>query len=341
MESLALYYPVDHQKHYLYAHPERPERVEVIKEGLEEIGLWEKALHLDPFDLDHTFLKSVHDEEYLQILERASKKEQMLDQDTYTTQASWSLALNAAGGGAAITSAVWDRKAQTGFSLTRPPGHHATMNRGMGFCLINNIAVAAEYLVQYKKASKIAIIDLDLHHGNGTQDIFWNRSDICYISIHQAPFYPGTGALLDIGGKRGAGATMNLPIPGFSGDLAYLTLVNEIVIPYLDQQKPEIILISFGFDTHWRDPLGNMLVSGNGIFHIMNEIRSWTELNCSGKLAVLLEGGYDLEAGRNCGQAVGAALVNQSWSDPLGPALEEEENGWRDTLSRAKEIWNF
>jgi acetoin utilization deacetylase AcuC-like enzyme len=292
-------------------------------------------------DLDRTILDAVHDKGYLEILEVASRKEQMLDPDTYTTRASWELALNAAGGAAAVADQVWSRKVNTGFALTRPPGHHATATRGMGFCLINNVAVAAEYLIREKGAKQIAILDIDLHHGNGTQDIFWERPDVSYLSIHQAPFYPGTGALYEVGSGAGEGTTLNLPIPSFSGDEAYLTLTNEIIIPYLDDQDPEILLISFGFDTHWRDPLGSMQVSGNCIYQIMIDLINWAEEKCLGKMAVFLEGGYDLEAGRVCGQAVGAALAGLTWEDPLGVSPQGERDSWKETLAAASDLLGY
>ncbi len=341
MNSMALYYPDGHQKHYLYAHPESPERVEVIKKGLMEIGLWDKSPKVNPYELDKTFLEGVHDLEYLDILERASKHAKMLDPDTYTTLQSWQLALNAAGGGIAIADLVWDRKAGSGFALTRPPGHHATRNRGMGFCLINNIAVAAAYLLQEKRASKIAILDLDIHHGNGTQDIFWEDPAVSYVSIHQAPFYPGTGALYETGSGAGEGTTLNLPIPRFSGDTAYTTLIREIILPYLEEQKVDMMLISFGYDTHWKDPLGSMQVSAGCIFEIMSSLKKWTKEFCSGRLAVFLEGGYDLEAGLFCGQAVGAALNDKKWKDSLGPSPVAEKNDWLETLSEARKLLNY
>ncbi|MCD6426320.1 MAG: histone deacetylase [Anaerolineales bacterium] len=341
MDSMALYYPDGHQKHYLYAHPESPERVEVIKKGLIEIGLWENCPQVSPLELDLNLLESVHDREYLKILERASRQAKMLDPDTFTTPESWQLALNAAGGGVQIADLVWERKAGTGFALTRPPGHHATRNRGMGFCLINNIAVAAEYLLQVKGAERIAILDLDLHHGNGTQDIFWDRPDVCYISIHQAPFYPGTGALYETGSGPGEGTTLNLPIPRLSGDIAYMTLISDIVLPYLEDQKVDMLLISFGFDTHWKDPLGSMQVSAGCIYEIMKDLKNWVEDNCSGRLAIFLEGGYDLEAGRACGQAVGAALCNKEWEDSLGISPTGETDDWRETLSEAHNLFEY
>jgi acetoin utilization deacetylase AcuC-like enzyme len=341
MQPIALFYPEDHQKHQLRGHPERPERVEAIKKGLQEVGLWDSVPKLQPHKLSDKVLTAVHQNNYLTSLEQASAQEQMLDLDTYTTQESWQLAHNAAGGAVALAEAVWKGEFQTGFALTRPPGHHATPFRGMGFCLINNVAVAAEHLLQNLSAEHLAIIDIDLHHGNGTQDIFWQRSDVSYLSIHQAPFYPGTGSVQETGEGTGEGYTLNLPIPSQSGDIAFETLVEEIILPYLDNRKPDMLLISFGFDTHWRDPLGSMLVSAAGLFKIIRLLTNWADSYCSGKIGVFLEGGYDLEAGRVCGQAVGAGLVGQEWDDPIGPAPGAEGDAWRHILAEAKRVWKY
>jgi len=330
MHLLTLYYPEGHQGHQFPGHPERPERVEAIRKGLEEINLWDQIPRLEPLELAGNIISSIHDKEYLKILEQASLLEQMLDPDTYTTRESWQLALNAAGGAAAVAEAVWDRKFRSGFALTRP-------------CLLNNVAIAAEYLLREKGASRITILDLDLHHGNGTQDIFWNRQDVSFVSIHQAPFYPGTGSLSEKGGGDGEGFTLNLPVPGGTGDLGYTTLIEEIVFPFLDKKKPEILLVSFGFDTHWRDPLGSLQLSAAAIQQVFDKLRSWVDGNCSGRLAVFLEGGYDLDAGRACGQAVASSLasslMDQPWEDPLGPSPGTEGDAWRHTLSEAKNIW--
>ena len=341
MNPFVLYYPDNHQNHQLRGHPERPDRVEVIKKGLMEVNLWDPIPKLDPCAVSDELLTAVHDPGYLKILKQASSQEQMLDLDTYTTKDSWQLALNAAGGAVAVADAVWTGLYQTGFALTRPPGHHATRSRGMGFCLINNVAVAAEYLRQEMGANSISIIDIDLHHGNGTQDIFWNRSDVSYISVHQSPFYPGSGGLSETGEGEGKGYTLNLPIPAYSGDLAFQTLLTKIVVPYLNKTNPEMLLISFGFDTHWKDPLGSMLVSATGINKTIRNLKEWTESNCNGRVAVFLEGGYDLDAGHACGQAVATALVNQKWEDSLGLASSPEGDAWQHTLIDAKRIWEF
>ena len=341
MGSFALYYPDDHQLHHLPGHPERPERVEAIKTGLIELGLWNDVQKLKPITVPDNILTAIHTPDYLKTLESACAEEKMLDLDTYTTRDSWKLALNAAGGGMAIADEVWDRKCQSGFALTRPPGHHATPSRGMGFCLINNVAVAAEYLIKVKGAKRISIIDLDLHHGNGTQDIFWRRSDVSYVSIHQSPFYPGTGALNDTGAGEGEGTTLNLPVPSQSGENAFQALLNEIVIPFLDGYEPEILLISFGFDTHWKDPLGSLLLSGRAMYNSISILTDWSKSFCEGRVAVFLEGGYDLDAGRVSGQAVAAGLLDQDWEDPIGPAPSREGDAWKLTLDEAKRIWKL
>lgn len=341
MDSLVFYYPEGHQKHYIYGHPERPERIQVIREGLQEAGYWSSFPIIPPFNPSDGLLTAVHDWEYLQLLERASQKEQMLDPDTYATRDSWQLALNAAGGALAVVDRVWEGEALTGFALTRPPGHHATRSRAMGFCLINNVAVAAEYLLLEKGAERIAIIDLDLHHGNGTQDIFWQRGDVIYVSIHQAPFYPGTGALYEVGAGPGEGSTLNLPIPAFSGDVAYQSLLAEIILPYLNQTRPKMLLISFGFDTHWRDPLGSMQVSADCVYRMITELGNWADANCRGRIAVVLEGGYDLEAGKACGQAVSAGLLRVPWQDTLGSSPKSEQDSWMETLREAKGLLGY
>ena len=341
MDDFILYYPDGHQEHQLFGHPERPERIESIREGLMEIGIWQDLHQITPIELECSLLNSIHTPEYMEILEKTCSRGSNLDPDTYTTMASWQLALNAAGGAAAVVESVWNGKFKSGFALSRPPGHHTTRDRGMGFCLINNIAVAAEYLLKHNNAGRLAIVDLDLHHGNGTQDIFWQRSDVAFCSIHQAPFYPGTGLINEIGGGKGRGYTMNLPIPGFSGDRAYHALLHEMVIPFLDRIEPEMILISYGFDTHWRDPLGSLQVSAQCIHQIFKDLNEWTEKNCGGKLAVVLEGGYDLEAGKVCGQAISTALQNKDWQDSLGPSPITEKDSWMETLKSARELWKF
>ena len=227
MDELALFYPTGHQDHCKVGHPERPERVEVIWAALQRAEWWGQAMQVAPCEVPQEVLRAVHSPAYLNLLELSCRRGGQLDADTYTTPRSWELAHQAAGGAIAVAQAVWERRVRRGFALCRPPGHHATRGQGMGFCLLNNIALTAEMLIQTRAAKKLAIVDLDLHHGNGTQDIYWTRKDVLYISTHQSPFYPGSGWLDEIGEGEGAGFTANFPLPPGSGDTAFLTIMDR------------------------------------------------------------------------------------------------------------------
>ncbi len=286
----------------------------------------------------------VHSSSYLLVLERACTQGAHLDMDTYTTPESWQLAWNAAGGGTAVAAAVWKGDARRGFALTRPPGHHATKTRGMGFCLMNNIALAAEYLLtcplgSARSPSRLAIVDLDLHHGNGTQEIFYQRRDVLFISTHQSPFYPGSGRLEERGSGEGFGYTANIPFPRNTGDKGFRAAMDEIILPLLDRFRPEMLLVSIGFDTHWRDPLGSLIMSAAGLGALIGSLAQFADQNCSGKIALFLEGGYDLGVARACGLASAAALLGIQSEDSLGPPPYEEGSGWKDVLSQAKSLW--
>jgi acetoin utilization deacetylase AcuC-like enzyme len=266
--------------------------------------------------------------------------------DTYTTMDSWRLALNAAGGGVAVGRAVWEGRSRRGFALARPPGHHATPDRGMGFCLLNNIALAAEFLIRghldkASNAERLAIVDLDLHHGNGTQDAFWSRGDVLYISTHQYPHYPGTGSMNERGAGLGEDCTVNFPFPPLTGDQGFQVTMEECILPLLDRFSPQMLLISFGFDPHWRDPLGQLMLTAGCYGELVAQLAGWADRNCEGKIALFLEGGYDLEAGAACAQAVVAALLGKSWQDPLGPSPRPEGDAWRMIVRAAKEVWRI
>ncbi len=341
MHELVYYYPQGHEAHREMGHPERPDRVEAMVKALKEIGWWDSYSHLEPEEVPGAVLEGVHTRSFLSQLEDVCSRGQRFDMDTYTTTSSWDIALKAAGGAVAVTGSVWERESKRGFALTRPPGHHATPSRAMGFCLINNVAVAAEYLLQEKGAKRLAIIDLDQHHGNGTQDIFWSRGDVFYFSTHQFPHYPGTGRVGEIGSGDGEGSTANFPVPPFTGDQAYLTIMDEGIIPLLDRFEPEMLLVSYGFDTHWRDPLGNLLLTAGGYGALISRLCDWADENCEGRISLYLEGGYDLEAAEACAQGVVAALLTQDWDDPLGAPNQPESTAWQTMFREASGIWNF
>ena len=341
MQEMVWYYPDGHEKHAEYGHPERPERVEVMVRSLQDMGCWDTYPHLDPDTVSPQILDAIHDPGYLKRFKRVSASAGRLDMDTYTTRDSWNLAMNAAGGAIAVAKSVWHRNSKRGFALTRPPGHHATSNRGMGFCLLNNVAIAAENLLQQEGAIRLAIVDLDLHHGNGTQDIFWRREDVFYISTHQYPHYPGTGRLEEVGEGRGQGFTANFPMPPTSGDQAFTAVMETAILPLLHGFKPDMILVSYGFDTHWMDPLGHIFLSAEGYRQLIARLAAWSDDNCGGRIALFLEGGYNLEAASACAQGVVAALLGLDWHDPVGPSPEPESESWRVMLKQAHSIWGL
>lgn len=346
MDEMVFFYPRGHAAHISPGHAERPERVETVRHAFERMGWWQAFSHVEPLQISREFLAKVHAPEYLEFLELACKRSDWLDSDTYTTSASWRLALNAAGGAVAVARAVWQGQSRCGFALTRPPGHHAMIRRGMGFCLLNNIAIAAEDLIrqpqgEHPAAQRLAIIDLDLHHGNGTQDIFWERNDVLFISTHQSPLYPGSGHIDEVGGGPGQCYTANFPLPPGTGDQGFRTVMEELILPLLDCFSPQMLMVSFGFDPHWRDPLGHLMLSAAGYGGLIASLTGWADAHCQGKLALFLEGGYDLDAAAACSQAVMAAMLKLPWEDPLGPSPRPEGNSWRPVVHAARQIWSL
>jgi acetoin utilization deacetylase AcuC-like enzyme len=353
MVDLIYYYPQGHQAHHADGHPERPERIDIVQRALHEIGWWDPYPCLPPAELSLDFIQTIHDPVYLTTLQVACQKGIQLDPDTYTTPASWQLAFNAAGGAAAVAEAVWNSGAigdhmqfVRGFALSRPPGHHAERGRGMGFCLLNNVAIAAEHLLSGQlanspNANRVAIIDLDLHHGNGTQDIFWGRDDVFYISTHQSPLYPGTGFLEEMGERQGYGYNLNLPFPPGTGDSGYHSAMDEVILPVLDRFQPQILLVSLGFDPHWRDPLGHLMLTSAGYGVILKSLVTWADRNCQGRIVYVMEGGYDPLSVAACAQASVAALLGVEAVDPLGPPPRPEGKSWQPVISRAKSLWQL
>ncbi len=339
MHEFVFYYPAGHETHYSPGHPERPERIDTVVNALKDKGWWDQFPKVDSILIPEPVLWSVHDPEYISALGQACKRGDWLDLDTYTTPASWTLALQTAGGSAAIADQVWSGINHRGFAITRPPGHHASRSTGSGFCLLNNISIAAEYLIQVKKAQRLAILDLDLHHGNGTQDIFYRRNDVLFVSIHQYPFYPFSGRLEERGEGPGFGFTLNFPMAPRSGDEAYLSVMNELILPVLEPFTPEMLLVSFGFDAHWLDPLGGLNLSAGGFYQLIQMISGWSDIYCQGKLMFVLEGGYDLNAARACTQACVAGTLGECWEDPVGYSPDRNSDYWKTNFEKAKKIW--
>ncbi len=339
MKDIVFFYPEGHAGHFHPGHPERPERVEAIRTALLEGGIWDSFPLVNSEKLSLEVLQEVHQPSYLSLLERACARGGYLDQDTYVTQSSWDLALSAAGGAAAVAEAVWRGEARRGLALCRPPGHHAMKGQGMGFCLLNNIALAAEHLHQRAGAARLAIVDIDLHHGNGTQDIFWRRDDVFFISTHQSPLYPGTGSLEERGAGPGINHTLNIPMPPRSGDSAFLTAFDELILPVLARFEPQMVLVSYGFDAHWSDPLGSLQLSAFGYFEIIQKLTAFAHLYCDERIALFLEGGYDLDAAQACTMGVTSALLDIPFTDPLGISPYAETSAWKRIIAEGKHFW--
>jgi acetoin utilization deacetylase AcuC-like enzyme len=278
-------------------HPERSQRLTAIRDRLERGGTLRHLLAITPEAAPLTALARVHDEAYIEALQRACARAPLrLDPDTAVSEGSWAAALLSAGGGLAAVDAVCEGRARAAFVCTRPPGHHAERDRAMGFCLFNNIAVAARHAQDRHGVERVAIVDWDVHHGNGTQHVFEEDDTVLYVSTHQWPFYPGTGARGERGRGRGLGTTINLPLSAGAGDEDFEGLYATAVIPAIERFGPDLILISAGFDAHESDPLAGMALTAGGYGRLTETLRDAAASLCGGRIVSLLEGGYDLDA---------------------------------------------
>ncbi len=281
-----------------FYHPESPERLRALYSMLDSMeSSWKGKITYTPVrkaSLEE--LQKVHDPAYIQkIAETEGKSHVYLDPDTSTSPKSYEAALKAAGSFTELSLMVFRGDLENGFAFIRPPGHHAERDRAMGFCIFNNVAVAAEALIE-NGAEKVAIVDWDLHHGNGTCHTFYSRKDVLYFSTHQYPYYPGTGAMEEMGEGEGKGFTINLPLPYGCGDDDYVYLYKNVLVPVIRSYRPDIVLVSAGFDPHVKDPLGGMSVTEEGFAIIAYLVKNVADEVCSGKVAVTLEGGYSIDA---------------------------------------------
>ena len=341
MHDLVYFYPTDHEQHSEPNHPERPERVEAIVRALGNLEMWDPYPKLTALEVPEDVLLGVHTRAHLANIARWSASAVTIDQDTYMTRETWRLAMQAAGGACSVASAVWQGNARRGFALSRPPGHHATPSEAMGFCLINNVAVAAEYLLHELGAKRIAIVDIDLHHGNGTQDIFYDRGDVFFVSTHQHPLYPGTGMLRETGRGEGEMKTLNVPLPPFSGDAAFEAAMDRMVLPALARFRPEMLLVSAGMDAHWRDPLGHLLLSASGYHRVVRRLTGFADEHCQGRIALVLEGGYDLIGGSACAAGAAAALLGADFIDPAGASPYREHDAWQEVIEQGAALFGL
>ena len=288
-------------------HPERPDRLRAVLDGIEAAGLGDAVTRAVPRPATAAELGRVHDERLVALIERSSAEGGgWLDADTATVAASFDAALLAAGAGLTAVDALDAGEADAAVCAVRPPGHHATPTRAMGFCLFNNVAVTAAALAE--RGERVLIVDYDAHHGNGTQDVFWRDGRVAYASYHQFPLYPGTGGLREVGGGEGLGTTVNLPLPaGTTGD-AFLAGVDEVLGPFAATFEPTWLLISAGFDAHRADPITDLGLSAGDYADLTTALLA---LVPAGRSIAFLEGGYDLEALAGSAAACVGALAGE------------------------------
>ncbi|MCH9649519.1 MAG: histone deacetylase [Deltaproteobacteria bacterium] len=275
-------------------YPERPERLDGILVALQNRGI--EIVEATADSRSEVSVEAVHDPEYVGRFERAVERgDGLLDSaDNPLSPNSWKAAWGAVHATVMAARATATGEAENAFSAVRPPGHHAERGVAMGFCFLNNAAVAADYLLRHHGLERVAIFDFDVHHGNGTQHIFEHRKDVFYASTHQHPFYPGTGQREERGLGQGEGATLNVPLPMGTGDEEFLTAVDNEILPALAKFQPEVLIASAGFDIWQDDPLGGFQVSLNGIAELGKRLRAGAQEICDGRLFSVLEGGYDL-----------------------------------------------
>ncbi|GAF71957.1 unnamed protein product, partial [marine sediment metagenome] len=288
--------PVYHKHIDAIAHPEQPARLMAIDDGLMKSGFWEKLTTIKASAAETVRIEAAHDKEYVEkaISEMKAGRRKLSTGDTMLSEGSLDAALWAAGGGLRAVDAVMAGTVKRAFCAVRPPGHHATPDIGMGFCVFNNVAIAARYIQQKHKLKKVLIVDWDVHHGNGTQDIFYQDPTVLFFSSHQHPLYPGTGPASETGEGEGKGFTINCPLPAGTGDKEIAATFEKKLLPAAKKFKPDFVLISAGFDSRVDDPLGGFEITDDGFVRLTEMVTEIADRSASGRIVSMLEGGYNL-----------------------------------------------
>jgi len=278
-------------------HPEQPARLTALLDQLKTTGLYGQLVHIPARRCEEQWVAAIHAKSYIRHAAAvcAAGGPYLDSPDTPVSRESYDCALLAAGGGLAAVDAVMDHRIRNAFCAVRPPGHHAGRDRAMGFCIFNNTAIAARYIQSKYRLKKILIVDWDVHHGNGTQDIFYSDPTVLFFSIHQYPFYPGSGSASERGSGEAEGLTMNVPLPPGAGGCEYRAAFDEKLKPRALEFKPDFVLVSAGFDGHADDPLGGMKLTAADFGALARTVREIAETCCAGRLVIILEGGYDLK----------------------------------------------
>ncbi len=295
MITAILYHP-DYLKHETGAHPERPERAALIAHEVKERDLEKRYVWLTPQVCSQEDILRCHTNDHYDLVHQACEKGLgALDADTVISKDSFQVSLMASGGVITAIDAVMDNQVDNAFVIVRPPGHHATPDRPMGFCLFNNVAVGARYAQTKRNLEQVLIVDWDVHHGNGTQDIFYLDNSVFYFSLHQYPHYPGTGRTNDTGEGKGQGYTLNAPLSANTSAKDYRNVFDEALKKILSKIKPDLILISAGFDSHREDPLGQLMLENEDFAWMTTRLKQTAQSLGHQRVISVLEGGYNLK----------------------------------------------
>ncbi len=331
-KSTGIIYHSDYLKHDTGLHPENKERLISIISYLKKTGMLDRLDLITPRQAELKELQYIHTGDYIEKVKRCSALKIPLDADTILSKDSYNAAVLAAGGAIAAVDAVLGTH-ENAFALVRPPGHHATPGRGMGFCLFNNVAIAARH-AQKKGMKRVLIVDWDVHHGNGTQEAFYNDPSVLYFSTHQYPHYPGTGWLDEVGKDEGVGFNINVPLPAGTDDTGFIVAFEEILVPVAREFHPDIVLVSAGMDGNANEGLAQMKMSVEGFGLLASIVRSITRENCGGRLAAVLEGGYNLVI---LDQSVAAILDVFMGKEPQRKASNPDQKV-RERLEQVKKV---
>jgi acetoin utilization deacetylase AcuC-like enzyme len=318
-------------------HPERPERLIAAREAVaRQTAAGTRFDRVASRLATDDELVRVHDRSFVDALAKLRGETGYLDPDTYVSAESVEIARRAAGSLVAMVDAMIDGPVPKGVALLRPPGHHARPARAMGFCLLNNVAVAAAH-ARARGVERVAIVDWDVHHGNGTQEIFWTDPHVLYVSTHQSPFYPGTGAVDEAGRGDGDGYTVNVPLAAGGGDAIYASAFERVVLPVVESFAPELVLVSAGFDASARDPLAQMELSPNAFGWMARELARVSAATAKGRMALVLEGGYDLVA-----LEAGLSAAIEGMLSDRADAIEgapDADDGIGRAAAQARRVW--
>ena len=332
-------------EHHLAGHPEHAGRIKAVWAEMGKAGLMARLNQLQPEMVSDDAILAVHSPKYVELLrwtETAHQEHIHFDADTYGGPTVYEIARLSAGGVVKAIDEVLSGRATNALAAVRPPGHHAMPDHAMGFCILGNVPIATRYAQTKYGLERVMIVDFDVHHGNGTEAMFYDDPSVLFISTHQYPFYPGSGAVTDIGRGKGTGHTINIPLAAGHGDEGFAELYQQIVWPAAERFKPDLIIVSAGFDAHWLDPIAGMRLSLTGYAHLCSELVQMARKLCEGKIVFAMEGGYNLEALTHGMVNIAHRLLgDETISDPLGPPRDIREPDIAPLLARLKDIHNL